>query len=93
MTTADPQASDTNPATAIYTTVHYVMSEDTHLEMHHLFRAMDLVADLTEGLLTNEPLLLDTRDYSPLFRSLANYGQRLMADSPCVDSHGNLIKD
>ncbi|MFT4091855.1 MAG: hypothetical protein QM645_14070 [Asticcacaulis sp.] len=60
----------------------YALTEDIHQELSQLFCALDMIADLAEGTPTDRGTDLESRHYAPLFRTLAFYGHRLMADIP-----------
>ncbi|MGA9659518.1 MAG: hypothetical protein WBQ60_10510 [Asticcacaulis sp.] len=73
-------------------TVHYAMSEGVQLELDQLFKAMDTIADLADGLPDKEGADLETHHYAPVFRVFASYGQRLMAEAPAVDRTGRRLR-
>ena len=61
---------------------HYALTDDVHYELSQLFCALDMIADLAEGTPNDLGTELESRHYAPLFRTLAFYGHRLMADIP-----------
>ena len=73
-------------------TTHYAMPEQVQFELADLFRASDAIADMADGQPGDAGAELDARHYAPIFRTLAAYGKRLMADIPAVDRTGRRLR-
>ena len=68
------------------------MAEGIQLELVQLFKAMETIADLAEGIPDTPGADLETHDYAPVFRALASYGQRLLPEAPAVDRTGRRLR-
>lgn len=73
-------------------TIHYAMSETTQAELATLFDALESISDLADGTPGDQGADLESHHYSPIFRALASYGKRLMADTPAVTAQGRRLK-
>ncbi|HTM81964.1 hypothetical protein [Asticcacaulis sp.] len=71
---------------------HYAISEGVQLELDQLFKAMETIADLAEGIPDSPGADLETHHYAPVFRALASYGQRLLSEAPAVDRTGRRLR-
>lgn len=73
--------------------VHYAMSEGVQLELDQLFKALETVADLAEGIPGAPGADLETHHFAPVFRAFASYGQRLLSEAPAVDRTGQRLRN
>lgn len=61
---------------------HYALSEDAHLELKHLFQAMDAVATLADMPPGQCGPHIEPHQLQPLFATLAAHGKRIMDEAP-----------